>query len=213
MNKINKILTLIFIIFSLTITSKAQDKIITTTGDTINCKIIEISSTIITYEQVLQDNSISGRFISINNVIEYIRDAEVLSNSTEMNMEMNQEIEIKKHGITKQYFQNGQKLTLKNMMVITRNNPDAYQYMNSAHKYMVTSSVCGYIGGFGIGYYIGYLFYGFIASSDRIRNPAPTIISLAIFGTGVVLIGFNVIFEYHANKLAIKGVNIYNKKY
>jgi hypothetical protein len=50
---------------------KSQDKIITTTGDTINCKIINISDIKINYEQKNKEGNFVGKFISTDLVSEY----------------------------------------------------------------------------------------------------------------------------------------------
>ena len=52
---------------------KAQDKIITTAGDTINCKIINISAEKIQYEQKNASGQNVGKFIAADQVSEYIR--------------------------------------------------------------------------------------------------------------------------------------------
>jgi hypothetical protein len=52
-----------------------QDKIITVQNDTIECKILSISSTHINYE-ITGDNLVTGKFIPISQVLEYYRDTE-----------------------------------------------------------------------------------------------------------------------------------------
>ena len=53
--------------------ANAQDKIINTNNDTINCKIISISSERILYELRNTDGSVKGMFIPLSQVAEYLR--------------------------------------------------------------------------------------------------------------------------------------------
>ncbi|MDR0713894.1 MAG: hypothetical protein LBF89_06525 [Bacteroidales bacterium] len=53
---------------------RAQDKIITVDGDTIFCRITDVSAGNISYEQRLNDGRIAGRFISSDRVDEYFRE-------------------------------------------------------------------------------------------------------------------------------------------
>jgi hypothetical protein len=52
----------------------AQDKIITTSGDTVLCRILNISEGTITYEQKTNDGQTAGKFISTDRVSEYFRE-------------------------------------------------------------------------------------------------------------------------------------------
>jgi len=201
MNITNKILTLIFIIFSLATTIYAQDKIITTTGDTIKCKIIDISPKIITYEQELQDNSKTGRLISTDNVREYIRESELVPNF----QGNNNKIEIYNHGRTAFYFLDEERLTLKKMIAITEKNSNAYKYLNTAYNYRAASYAFGFLGGFGIGYCIGSYMYALIEANDY-----DNIINSVAFAAGAILIVCSIDFEYQAKKQIAQGINSYN---
>ncbi|MDR2834693.1 MAG: hypothetical protein LBV69_00630 [Bacteroidales bacterium] len=72
---LTKILALLFfLIFSFSLYS--QDKIITNTNDTINCKIVTISGERIFYEQANKDNVIVGKSISASEVSSYLRNVD-----------------------------------------------------------------------------------------------------------------------------------------
>ena len=202
MNKINKILTLIFIIFAFASTAKAQDKIITINGDTINCKIIEISPEKITYERKLQDNSVVSRLIYTNNVREYICETDLSSNSPDMN----QEIEIYNYGRILYYFLGEHRLTLKNMLIITKNTPNAYTHLNSAYNFRIASYVSGFLGGFGM----GYCTYAAIIAPSRSYVAQNAVLNWVVFGSSIILIGCSIDFKYQANKRIIHGIRNYN---
>jgi len=74
-----KIFFLLLVLF-VQLTLSAQDKIITTSGDTILCRIVSVSNGQIVYEQQV-GNHISGKIISLSDVAEYFRgQAKQLSN-------------------------------------------------------------------------------------------------------------------------------------
>jgi hypothetical protein len=60
----------------------AQDKIVTANGDTILCRILDISAGKINYEQTLNDGRTVGKFISADQVNEYFRDSQLLPEQT-----------------------------------------------------------------------------------------------------------------------------------
>lgn len=64
-----KLLPLLLILF---LSTKAQDKIIVLNHDTIQCKIISIGSELIRYEVNNNDGSVTGRFIPLTQVVEYM---------------------------------------------------------------------------------------------------------------------------------------------
>ncbi|MCE4565447.1 hypothetical protein INQ51_14105 [Maribellus sp. CM-23] len=67
----NLLLTLILLIsFCATY---AQDKIITTQKDTIECRIISVNADRISYEQKIGNNKVSGRTIATSEVLQYLR--------------------------------------------------------------------------------------------------------------------------------------------
>jgi len=68
----NKLTTLLISLL-LFISSKAQDKIINTSNDTIHCAIISINGERILYELKNKDGSTTGKFISLSQVAEYNR--------------------------------------------------------------------------------------------------------------------------------------------
>jgi len=70
MKKLISVFTFLIVIIGVT---KAQDKIISTSGDTINCRIVKISDTKIQYEQKNKEGQNVGRFISTDQVLEYIK--------------------------------------------------------------------------------------------------------------------------------------------
>jgi len=61
----------------------AQDKIITTSGDTILCRIVSVSDNRIIYEQQVDKENVAGKMIPVNDVAEYFR-APVAQSSNEM---------------------------------------------------------------------------------------------------------------------------------
>ena len=71
--KIKKSLTFLLTFLFVNVVN-AQDKIVTTQGDTILCRIVSISEALINYEQ-RDGEAIVGRFIPIDRVLEYSRNA------------------------------------------------------------------------------------------------------------------------------------------
>jgi len=69
MNK-QKLLTGLILLLAFTC-AKGQDKIITAQNDTISCRIISISPTHIQYEQKRDNQAVIGKFIPIEQVLEY----------------------------------------------------------------------------------------------------------------------------------------------
>ena len=68
-----KKLSLFFVLLLSVSILKAQDKIITLGGDTINCKILSVGGERINYEQENTDGYIVGKSITVEQVAEYIR--------------------------------------------------------------------------------------------------------------------------------------------
>lgn len=79
------------------------------------------------------------------------------------------------------FLQNGKPLKPKQLLEITKTNPEAFEYMQKAHMNYAPASIFGFIGGFGIGYPIGGLIggakmnwtvfgFGFIAASIPFSN-------------------------------------------
>lgn len=66
-----KKILLIFLLFLSLTAAKAQDKIITITHDTIQCRIVSINAARITYEQQSSDNHIVGKTISTAKILQY----------------------------------------------------------------------------------------------------------------------------------------------
>jgi hypothetical protein len=60
----------------------AQDKIVTANGDTILCRILDVSTGKISYEQTLSDGRVVGKFISSDHVSEYSRTSQLLLEQT-----------------------------------------------------------------------------------------------------------------------------------
>ncbi|MDR2680895.1 MAG: hypothetical protein LBC47_08825 [Tannerella sp.] len=56
----------------------AQDKIVTVDGDTVLCRILDVSAEKISYERRLNDGRTVGRFISSDRVSEYFRESQLL---------------------------------------------------------------------------------------------------------------------------------------
>ena len=77
-----KILFLLFILF-VQLAVSAQDKIITTSGDTILCRIVSVFDNRIIYEQRADKKDVIGKMIPVSDVAEYFR-APVAQSSNEM---------------------------------------------------------------------------------------------------------------------------------
>ena len=77
-----KILFLSFVLF-VQLAVPAQDKIITTSGDTILCRIVSVSDSRIIYEQRTDKKDVVGKMIPVSEVAEYFR-APVAQLSNEM---------------------------------------------------------------------------------------------------------------------------------
>jgi hypothetical protein len=73
MKTLKKISLIALLLAASGFTAAAQDKIITTSGDTVVCRIVSISDSHIIYEQQSDDKSISGKTISLAEVSEYAR--------------------------------------------------------------------------------------------------------------------------------------------
>lgn len=67
-----KILFLSFILFT-GLALSAQDRIITTSGDTIVCRIVSVSGNHIVYEHTVGKQRVTGKTIPLENVAEYLR--------------------------------------------------------------------------------------------------------------------------------------------
>lgn len=65
-----------FLFLFLSLSSNAQDKIISIHHDTIHCKIVSINNERIVYEQKNKDGSISGKMMNLSQVAEYIRSSQ-----------------------------------------------------------------------------------------------------------------------------------------
>jgi hypothetical protein len=63
--------------------AKGQHRIITVYGDTLHCRIISITPTHIHYEQIT-DGRATGRFIAIEQVVEYLRDGAIRKRDPEV---------------------------------------------------------------------------------------------------------------------------------
>ena len=68
-----KIFFLSFVFF-MQLTLSAQDKVITTSGDTILCRIVSVSNDRIIYEQQIDKKQISGKTILLSDIVEYFRE-------------------------------------------------------------------------------------------------------------------------------------------
>lgn len=68
-----KKLLLIYLLFVSLAAAKAQDKIITTTHDTIECRIISVNAERISYEQIASDKLVIGKSIATSDVLHYLR--------------------------------------------------------------------------------------------------------------------------------------------
>ncbi|MEL7588171.1 MAG: hypothetical protein AAGU19_15795 [Prolixibacteraceae bacterium] len=69
----------LFVMLLLTAT-KAQDKIVTTGKDTIECRIISVGPERINYEQKAAGNQVTGKSIAISEVLQYIRSGHSIGN-------------------------------------------------------------------------------------------------------------------------------------
>ena len=65
----------LFVILFMYLTLSAQDKIITTKGDTIDCRIVSLSNNSIVYEQHADKKLVSGKTIALSDVAEYFRES------------------------------------------------------------------------------------------------------------------------------------------
>ena len=74
MKKLISVFVFLIVIIGVT---KAQDKIVTTAGDTINCRIVKISDTKIQYEQKNKEGQFVGRFISTEQVREFYQNSAI----------------------------------------------------------------------------------------------------------------------------------------
>ena len=106
------------------------------------------------------------------------------------------EIEIKQNiGVV--FLQNGKKLTPKQLLEITKNNPEAYQEMKIAKSNYDIGSVFGFAGGFMVGWPLGSA----LAGGDP---------NWTIAGIGAGLIIISIPFSTKYSKHAKNAVGIYN---
>lgn len=63
------------------LSAKAQDRIITTTNDTIHCTIVSINNERVLYELKTSEGSVDGKFITLSQVAEYSRSHQPKKNS------------------------------------------------------------------------------------------------------------------------------------
>jgi hypothetical protein len=105
-------------------------------------------------------------------------------------------IEVKKN-LGTMFRQNGQNLTPKQLLVITKSNPDAYKEMKIAKANSDIGSVFGYAGGFLIGYPVG----------TAIGGGKP---NWALAGIGAGLVVVSIPFSIAYSKHAKNAVKIYN---
>ena len=94
--------------------------------------------------------------------------------------------------------QNGKLLKPKQLLEITKTNPEAFKYMQKAHKNYAPASILGAIGGFGIGYPLG----GLIGGRDM---------NWTVFGIGAGFIASSIPFSSAYVKNAKTAVSIYNQ--
>jgi hypothetical protein len=92
---------------------------------------------------------------------------------------------------------NGQKLKPRDLLELTRSNPEAYQEMRIAKSNYDASQVLGYVGGFLVGWPLGTALGG--------GKPNWT---LAAVGGGLLLISLP--FSSEFSKHAMKSMSIYN---
>lgn len=94
--------------------------------------------------------------------------------------------------------QNGKLLKPKQLLEITKVNPEAFEYMQKAQKNYAPASIFSFIGGFGIGYPLGRLVGG--GEMDW-----------TIFGIGAGFIAASIPFSSAYVKNAKTAVGIYNQ--
>lgn len=95
------------------------------------------------------------------------------------------------------FLQNGKKLTPKQLLEITKDNPEAYQAMKIAKSNYDIGSVFGFAGGFMVGYPLGSALAG--------GEPNWTIAGI---GAGLILISIPFSIKYSTQ--AKKAVGMYN---
>ena len=208
--KLMKKLFLTILIILSAIITKAQDKIITNNNDTIFCRIVGISETKIIYEQQNNERQIIGKFISVDDVLEYYKETQLSNyqNNTYQDNRINnesKEIIILKQGMKTQYFQNGLRLYYDNLLYLSRANNEMYKQIRNARKFNVVAN-CFYYGG---GFLIGWAFGGMLVSLVKEKQYNWNL-GLTYIGLGSVFLIAGVPFEGKSKKCIEKGINIYN---
>ncbi|MDR1631645.1 MAG: hypothetical protein LBR97_01975 [Dysgonamonadaceae bacterium] len=79
-----KVILLFLLIGTFFCAGMAQDKIVTVNGDTISCRILDVSAGKISYEQKSKEGRTVGKFISADQVSEYIRESRLLLEQTSL---------------------------------------------------------------------------------------------------------------------------------
>ncbi len=114
-----------------------------------------------------------------------------------------QVIEIKKGFGGHSFYENGELLSLKEVVKITEANPAAHDFTAKAKGQSVLAGVFGFAGGFCLGYVAGSAIFGDNKPSNDTYNYGPLF-------AGIALIGVSVPIAISANRNALRGVKLYN---
>ena len=162
MKKIIACLLLSVLAFS----TKAQDKIITSNKDTINCKIVTIGTTKIFYEQN-DGNKIAGKSISLDEVAGYLRDAKsTLNTSTTIyvNKQRKERVAVAHPWVLGVTVGGAHLPWLLDHLTI--NEKENYEYLEN--EFQFSSNIHYLISNF-IGFGIQYSFIGASQNEDRLQ--------------------------------------------
>ena len=111
-------------------------------------------------------------------------------------------ISIVKKGV---YYQNEKQLNFKQLMHVSKENEEAYNYMIKAQNMNATAYIFGLAAGGCIGGALGYALGSFI-NGNRINAK----IFFPFLGAGICFTAIGITFDVSANDYIRKGINVYN---
>ena len=105
------------------------------------------------------------------------------------------------------YYQNNDMISFNKVLQLTRSNPEAIKLMEKSNNMRTASYIFGGVGGFCLGFSLGYLI---ISEINKLGVERKISIVLGGAGVGIGLIAISIGFEAGASKKAREGVAIYN---
>jgi len=114
-------------------------------------------------------------------------------------------ITIARKGIGYAYYQNGKVLNFSQLLSLTKENTEAYNFLIKADNWKITGLFFGVIGGGCLGYSLGYALGAAMAGNSINMK---ILLPVSLVGTGLTFCSF--IFEIVSKDNIRKGVDIYN---